>query len=473
MSGLQRLSVRTINEAIGIRRRNKIASYYPDTGPLRRELYPKHSAYFAAGEQERERLFLAANRVGKTEGVGAYEMSRHLTGNYPAWWQGRRFSRPVTAWAAGDTSKTVREILQEKLLGPIADMGTGMIPADSIVYTARKAGVPEAIEIVYVRHKSGKNSTLTLKSYDQRREGFQGSDIDVIWLDEECPMDIYTECLIRTMTTNGLVMLTFTPLQGLTEVVLSFLPGGQLSGEGKKFVVQATWDDAPHLSEQVKRELWGSIPPYQRDARSKGIPQLGSGAIYPLPESDIVISDFKIRAHYPRVYGMDVGWNRTAAIWGAKDLESGIVYLYAEHYRGRAEPSVHVEGIKSRGVWIPGVIDPSARGRAQKDGVSLMSCYRDLGLNLETAINTREAGIYRVWQMLSSGKLKIFESCRKWREEFRMYRRDEDGKIVKENDHLMDAMRYLVMSGLSRAKTEPVKATVNRQRPTQRGWMGA
>lgn len=214
------------------RDRNKITRYYPDEGPLRRELYPKHMACFAAGATHRERLMLAANRVGKTEGVGAFETTLHLTGKYPEWWEGRRFPSPIKAWAAGDTSKTVRDILQAKLLGPVDAPGTGMIPGDLIVDTRPRAGIPDAVEIIYVRHASGGTSMLVLKSYDQRRESFQGTEQDLIWLDEEPPMAIYTECLLRTMDTGafkgGIVLLTFTPLSGLTEVVLTFLPGGKI-----------------------------------------------------------------------------------------------------------------------------------------------------------------------------------------------------------------------------------------------------
>jgi hypothetical protein len=77
---------------------NRIDSYYPDDGPLRRELYPKHLEFFRAGIEHRERCFLAANRVGKTEGVGGYEMVCHLTGEYPEWWDGRTFDHPIEAW---------------------------------------------------------------------------------------------------------------------------------------------------------------------------------------------------------------------------------------------------------------------------------------------------------------------------------------------------------------------------------------
>jgi phage terminase large subunit-like protein len=209
----------------------KIDSYYPKTGPLRRELYPKQMDFFRAGIEHRERLLLAANRVGKTEGVGAYEITLHATGVYPEWWPGYRFDRPVKVWACGDTAKTVRDIIQEKTIGPKESSGTGMFPGHSIVHTVPKAGVPDAIEIAYLRHApTGKNSVINFKSYDQGRRSFQGTEQDIIWLDEEPPLDIYTECLLRTMDTGkgaGLLLCTFTPIQGLTELVLEFLPGGK------------------------------------------------------------------------------------------------------------------------------------------------------------------------------------------------------------------------------------------------------
>lgn len=444
---------------------NRILRYYPETGPLRRELYPKHMAFFKAGQTHRERLFMAANRVGKTEGGGGVEMTYHLTGDYPKWWEGRRFDRPIDAWAAGNTSKTTRDIIQSKLFGPKDKIGTGLVPANSIISTTSKAGVADAFDTILIKHVSGGTSQLQLKSFDQGRTAFEGTEKDLIWLDEEPPLPIYTECLLRTADTTGLnlmtgmIMLTFTPLEGMSETVLSFLPGGDIleRADGSKCVIMASWDDVPHLTEQTKKELLASIPEYQRDARTKGIPQLGSGAIYQVPESEIVVPDFEIPKHWLRGYGLDVGWNRTSAGFHAYDRENDIVYRYSEHYRGQAEPSIHADAIKARGKWIPGVLDPAARGRSQIDGQNLIQIYKDLGLDLEPAINSVEAGIYEMWQRLSSGRYKVFASCQNWRQEYRLYRRDEKGQIVKGNDHAMDDSRYFVMSGLGRAKVEPVK----------------
>ena len=215
------------------KKRNKIDIYYPDKGPFRRELYPKHLEFFRLGTEHRERLFLAANRVGKTEGTGGYELTCHLTGRYPHWWEGFRFNKAINAGAVGDTSKTTRDIIQAKLFGDISHIGTGLIPGDTIIgKPVAKPGVPNAYELARILHVSGGISTLGLKSYDQGVAAFQGTEQDVILLDEEPPMDVYTECVLRTMATSwfdgGMIMCTFTPLLGMSEVVTMFLPGGKL-----------------------------------------------------------------------------------------------------------------------------------------------------------------------------------------------------------------------------------------------------
>lgn len=203
------------------------ASYHLRT--YRWDGYGKHLACMKAGAEHRERLMIAANRVGKTQ-MAAYESALHLTGaydDYAPWWEGKRFDKPIRMWASGDTGKTTRDILQVALLGPHGQHGSGMIPGHLIDRTTSKAGLPDAVESIYVKHARGGLSVVQLKSYDQRREAFQGTAQDLIWLDEEPPEDIYTECLLRTMTTDGLILLTFTPLMGLTPLVLSFLPGGR------------------------------------------------------------------------------------------------------------------------------------------------------------------------------------------------------------------------------------------------------
>lgn len=230
-----------------------------------------------------------------------------------------------------------------------------------------------------------------------------------------------------------------------------------------RYVVHAGWEDAAHLDDKTKRELMEATPPYLRDARSKGIPSLGAGAIYPIPWEEVSCAPFAIPAYWKKGYALDVGWNKTAGLWGAQDPSDGMMYVYSEHYQGQELPSVHAGAIKARGDWMTGAIDPAARGRSQADGRTLISQYQQQGLKLETAINAVEPGLHEVWSLLVTGRLKLFTTLQSTAAEYRLYRRaqktDENGvtrtKIVKKNDHLMDALRYLVMTWAAIARTKP------------------
>ena len=203
----------------------KLFTLYPDTGPLRRELYPKHVGFFKAGSEYMERAAMAANRSGKSFGIGGYETAVHLTGLYPDWWEGRRFDHPIDAWVAGDTLTTTRDIVQLILLGNIGDWGTGLIPSDTIEGDpVMRSGVTGGVDYARIKHVSGGMSVVGFKAFDQGRKTFQGTAKHLIWLDEESPRPVYDECMIRLATTNGLMMVTFTPLLGLSEVALMFLP---------------------------------------------------------------------------------------------------------------------------------------------------------------------------------------------------------------------------------------------------------
>lgn len=221
-----------------------------------------------------------------------------------------------------------------------------------------------------------------------------------------------------------------------------------------KFVIGCTWDGAPHLTAEAKAELWASIPDYQKDARSKGIPTLGAGAVYPFSESNIRVDDFEIPTHWKRAFGLDCALSgTTAAAWGAIDPESGILYIYSIYRRSQAETPIHAEAIKARGAWIPGVGD--AADVLDHDRTQFITLYRRYGLTLDLPDKAVETGIQDVYDRLSAGKLKVFASCTAFFEEFRLYRRDERGRIVKERDHVLDAVRYLVRSGLQRARSKP------------------
>jgi phage terminase large subunit-like protein len=457
-------------------RRNAVAHYFTNSGEFSREKYVKQLDFFNAGREYKLRLFMSANRIGKTL-AAAYELTCHLTGIYPDWWTGKRFKTNSEWWVCGVDSKLILSTLQPMLLGQVGDFGTGMIPYDLLDFDtlkdAKKADT--GVSVFRVKHITGTYSSVEFKSYESGRETFQGTARS-IWLDEEPPISVFTECLLRTATGDNALMMTFTPLKGISETIMNFLDGSQFR-EGAvgigKWVTMASWDDVPHLSETDKAILLASIPPFQRDARTKGIPQLGAGAVYPVPESEYLCDVFEIPKHWKRFYALDVGWARTAALWFAIDPDTQIKYLYYEHYKGESEPSIHAQGIKMPGNWIHGVIDTAARGRSQIDGENLMQMYTDLGLHLHDANKSVETGLYKAWEQLSIGQIKVFRTLKNFMDEIRIYRRDEKGKIIKTKDHLMDCFRYGIMSDNAYAKTEIESVRVRKPGsglPTPGGW---
>jgi phage terminase large subunit-like protein len=397
----------------------------------------------------------------------------HLTGEYPKWWTGRVFEKPIVSWAAGVTSEVTRDSVQRVLMGRANMIGTGAIPKKRIKDHSMKRGVADAIDTVTVIHGGGGDvqageSLLGFKSYDQGREKFQAETLDYVWLDEEPDIDIYTESLTRTNATGGCVAITFTPLFGMSQVVKRFLtdrPAGTT-------VITMTIADALHYSDEMRQSIINSYPPHERDARTRGIPTLGSGAVFPVNEKDITINPIELPAHWPRIRGIDFGWDHPFAwVSLAWDRDSDTVYVYDEYRKTQATPKDHVADLREKPdfEWIPVIWPHDGLQHDKGSGVALADTYRNLGLPMRhekfsnppqpgedegTGGNGVEVGVLDMLARMQGGRWKVFSTCQSWLEEFRQYHR-EDGKIVKIDDDLISASRYASMS-LRFAETKPL-----------------
>jgi len=406
-----------------------------------------------------QRLLMAGNRVGKSF-CGAMEIAYHATGKYPSWWAGKRFNRPVRCWAGGVSNETTRDVCQKELVGQPDDptaRGTGSIPLNSIGDTVRKAGVPNAINSVVVKHITGGYSRIGFKAYEMGKEKWMGESIDVIWLDEEPPPSIYSQALTRTADKGGIVFMTFTPEQGMTETVAQFINNIK---DGQA-LLQATWDDAPHMTDTVRKQILEALPPHERKMREKGIPVLGSGLVFPLPEEDLLCDPIDIPDHWPRLCGIDFGWDHpTAVAWIAWDRDSDIVYVYDSYSLRQETVPVHASAINARGKWIPVIWPMDGRQADKGSGKNLTEQYRKESVNMlrehfsnppsqgmkeGTGGNSVEAGIMQMLTRFQTKRLKIFKNQGKLLEELRMYHR-KDGKIVPIHDDVISALRYCVMS---------------------------
>lgn len=464
----QRLLIAALQGVEDATARTRFYRMFPDEGPLRRELYPKHLEFFDLGSRKTARLFLGGTGTGKTEGAGGYETVCHLTGEYPAWWRGKRFNRPVSWWIGANSLETFRDSVQKKLWGTREKWGTGLIPGHLLGKVKFYTNPSDTLDYCLVKHSSGGWSQVTSKPYAGGREKFESSDVDGIWLDEEPDAAIVSSAVgrFRGETAGGILYMTYTPFDGITDVVQRFVPQfipnfnqAEYDASGNVCVF-CTVRDVPHATPDATNFL-----PHEREARINGVPSIGSGKIYPVAESDVVVDPFMLPRWYARCFGADFGYGSiakddggTAVLWGAWDRENDVVYVYAEHFQRGAEIAVNASAIKSRGSWIPGVGDLSGAGR---DGDSTIDLYQREGVDIKGADKSVDAGLMEVLDRFSTGRLKIFKTCQRTIEELRMYRRDEKGKVVKAGDHCMDALRYLIRSGLSRAKVQaPVRQQV-------------
>lgn len=420
--------------------------------------YQWQGNFYKSGRTHKQRLMMAANRVGKTYSA-AYEMALHLTGRYPDWWEGHRFSGPIVAWALGVTGEQIRDVIQKNLLGGWDDKangpdGTGAIPREDIGGFIRSPQTKNLIKDVQIQHVTGGMSKLSLKAYSQGQHVLMGDSIDLVWIDEE-PLDqtIYPQCLVRTMTGDqgrgGIVMMTFTPENGMTPIVAQFMEDIQPGQE----LFNVTWDDAPHLTEEVKAQILKATPVHLREMRSKGVPAVGAGLIFTQPDEDIMIDPFLIPPHWVIINGCDFGWNHPQAHCQlAWDRDADVVYLVNSWRKAEQDASQAWTAVKGWAKHFPTAWPHDGLQHEKGGGEVLKNQYKLAGFNMlpthatwPSGSNSVEAGIWELNERMTNGTFKVFKNQLAFFEEKRLYHRDDKGKIVKLRDDLISAVRYAYM----------------------------
>lgn len=228
-----------------------------------------------------------------------------------------------------------------------------------------------------------------------------------------------------------------------------------------RHVTRMTIEDAEHYTAEERAAIIASYPPHEREARTKGIPSMGSGRIFPIPEEGITEAPFDIPGHWPQIAGIDFGWDHPfAATRLAWDRDNDVVHVIAEYAQREATPVIHAASVRAWGEWLPVAWPHDGLQHDKGSGDQLAEQYRRNGLNM---LNERatfpdggsgvEAGLFDMLERMQTGRWKVFSTCQGWLGEFRIYHR-KDGKIVKERDDRISSSRYALMM-LRHAATKP------------------
>jgi hypothetical protein len=264
------------------------------------------------------------------------------------------------------------------------------------------------------------------------------------------------EGLTRTNATKGMTMLTATPLLGMTRVVCRFYPKPDHPSRAlvQMHLEDCRYADGPgHYSDEEIAAIVAAYPDHERDARSKGVPMLGSGRIFPVAESAISVPSFPIPGTWGRMGAIDFGWDHpTAAVEIAFDTEGDAIYVTNAYKRSERTPAHHSMTLRRWHQGMPWAWPHDGWQHDKGSGQTLADQYRNEGLRMLRDHATfadggfgLEAGIQEMLDRMQTGRLKVFSHLDEWFAEFRVYHR-KDGKVVKENDDLMAATRVAVMA---------------------------
>ena len=413
-----------------------------------------HDHVFLAGEG-----LVPTRNTGKSHCGGA-ETAFHLTGEYPDWWNGFRFNRPITAWAAGVTADAVRDNPQRVLLGQSGREGTGLIPKRCLTGMAGRSKVTANLyDFIHIKHVSGGTSMLRFRYYAQDREAWQGPPVHWLWLDEEPPIDMYLEGIARLTAVKGRSIMTYTPIKGRSQVTLLYIDDDQRGPT--RHVTTMTLYEAGHMTEDEVEIKKGEYPEHEIAARIYGEPSAGEGAVFPIAEERIIVEDFEIPDHWPVIGGLDFGWTHpTAAVKMAIDIQRDAYYIIAEYRKDKEVPQIHALTLKAWGQYLRWAWPKDGSGERGATGEQFVELFHAEGMRmlpehakfLPTAaakqrgqsVVSVERGVQEILQRMRTERFKVFASCRGLLNEIRMYHRI-DGKIVEREDDTIDAMRYAVM----------------------------
>jgi phage terminase large subunit-like protein len=390
----------------------------------------------------------------------------HLLGDYPEDWDGHKYDFPPLIWCLGYSGEKTRDLLQKKIVGDLdaskKELTGGFIPKNRILNYKSMQGTTGAVREATIQHSSGGVAVVQFWSYSQGHHALMGDVVDFFHIDEE-PEDheIYPQVLTRTINGDrgrgGRGILTFTPENGKTELVVQFMDEIQ---DGM-YLQRATWDECPHILPEQAEKILSKFPPYQRNMRSKGDPLMGEGLIYAHSEDSITCKRFEVPDHWWLINGMDFGWKHPQAhVQLAIDPETSTVYVMQAWKASEKQPYEAWEAIKTWAKLVPTAWPhDGAQHKIQsgnKDAVEQKTIYEEQGWNMldehaqwASGDNGVDLGLMELNKLMALGHFKVcsdlFDALEELREYHTKLKANGLSEIVKVKDDILDAIRYAFM----------------------------
>ncbi|TKG17747.1 terminase large subunit domain-containing protein [Vibrio lentus] len=445
--------------------------------------YPWQSEFMAASTKYHQRYLRAGNQTGKTLSQGM-EVAQHISGRYQDWYEGTRIEGSDNLfWCIGIDLDATANVMMYELFGTkdirmLDEVGSGSIPKDCIDFdTMVKDG--RRLISCRIKHfdKDGVFDGYNTLQFFGAQQGFSkmmGSRVKYAWIDEipqHNSMEIFTQCIARTINTDGFVTITGTPEQGRLELDVMF----EEDESNELYLRQVSWDDCPHIDEETERRLLAAFPEWQHQMRKHGLPVIGTGAVFAFSDSAISTDKKDINNWEQILWAIDIGRvNDPTVITLAKKVEvDGVDEItILEQYKSEEDRSpVWVNSVISEHTYrnAPVIYPHDASG----DG-GYASVLKRLGLNVPakpfynpqmtdaelvnpSSSHSRsiEAGLYYMEQFFKEGKLKVHEHCFEWfKEKAGYYRTGKNGaNAFAGEDHAIDSSRYAFMSLLGNRGT--------------------
>jgi phage terminase large subunit-like protein len=313
-------------------------------------------------------------------------------------------------------------------------------------------------------------SWFQFMSNDQDLDKFGGAALHRLVFDEEPREDIRRECLMRLIDYGGEELFGMTPLHGMSWVfdeIFDPWERGVLAPEDGRVVV-VDMDDNPHLDRVTMARVLSGLGAEEREARKSGRFVSFAGLIYASFASSVHVVPINEVPDGVEVFaGIDPGYRHMCAVVLCYLDPDDRLVVFDEIAMQGAKISQVCQEYKIRCLkwkvqprWV--VIDPASRNKVGQTARSDQQEFADNGVPTIPGQNSVTAGINHVKERLDhrtvqgqpDPRLLVAAHCTELRAEFKRYRwvkestRQENGSKeapVKKDDHLLDALRYVVM----------------------------